>query len=63
MAVAEKEIQREEEVVCPTWEKTQEYCDEWTIPPEDALLLDRGWVTEKIVVTYVDGGEYDSRRV
>jgi len=30
---------------------------------EGTLFLDRGWVTEEVVVTYVDCGEYDSRGV
>jgi len=31
--------------------------------PERALLLDRGWITEEVVATYVDCGEYESRGV
>ena len=33
------------------------------MPLEGALLLNRGWVTEKVVVTYVDCGGYNSRGV
>ena len=78
MTVAEKERQREEEAVhmarpqkaqqetrpaCPTQEKVQEYCDEWNMPLEGALLLDRGQITEEVVVTYVDCRGYESKRV
>jgi len=40
----------------------QEYCDEWNMPLEGALLLDRGWTTE-VVVTYVDCRGYESKGV
>ena len=76
MAIAEKKIQREEEVayvtrpqkaqqrlVYSTQEKVQEYYDEQSMLLEGTLFLDRGWVTEEVVVTYVDCGEYDSRGV
>jgi len=33
------------------------------MPPEDALFLDKGWVTEEVVVTYVDCRGCDSRGV
>ena len=33
------------------------------MPLEDTLFLDRGWVTEEIVVTYVDCGRCDSRGI
>ena len=76
MTVAKKERQRKEEAVYiarlqkvqqrlvhSIWEKVQEYCDEQSMPLEGALLLNRGWVTEKVVVTYVDCGGYNSRGV
>ena len=76
MTVAEKERQREEEAVHmarpqkiqqrlahPIWEKVQEYYDEWSMPVEGALLLDREWITEEVVVTYADCRGYNSRRV
>jgi len=32
----------------------QKYCGEESIPPEGVLLLERGWLTEEIVVIYMD---------
>jgi len=33
------------------------------MPPEGALLLDREWITEEVVMIYVDCGGYESRGV
>ena len=45
------------------WEKAQEYCDEWSILPKGALFLDRRWITEEVIVAYVDCGEYNSKGI
>jgi len=31
------------------------------MPPEGTLLLERGWLTEEVVITYVDYREYMSQ--
>jgi len=31
--------------------------------PEDTLLLERGWLTEKVVAMYVDYGRYKGKRI
>jgi len=39
--------------VCSNWEKVQEYCGVENVP-EDAWLLELGWITEEVVVTYIE---------
>jgi len=33
------------------------------MPLEGALLLDRGWIIEEVVATYIDCGGYEGRGV
>jgi len=58
-----QKAQQERRLVCPVWEKVQEYCEKWNMPPEGVLLLERRWTIEEIVVTYVDCREYKDKRV
>ena len=58
-----QKMQQERSPVCPSWKKVQEYCDKWSLPPQGALLLDRGWITEKVVVMYVECGGCDGKDV
>ena len=55
--------QQEKRPVDPTYEKVQKYCDKQSIPPEGALLLDREWITKKVVAIYVDCGECEGKGV
>ena len=45
------------------WEKAQEYCREESMPSEDTLLLERGWITREMVVMYINCGGYEDKRV
>ena len=49
-----QKVQQERSPVCPTQEKTQEYCEKGSMPPENTLLLKRGWLTEEVVAMYVN---------
>ena len=33
------------------------------MPSEDTLLLERGWITREMVVTYIDCGGCEDKRV
>ena len=73
--VAEKERKEEEVVYIARLQKTQQkrrpvhsiqekvqkYCEERSMPPESTLLLERGWLTEEIVITYIDYRRYMSQ--
>ena len=37
-----------------SWLEFYKYCNEWSIPLEGILLLERGWVTKEVIVTYMD---------
>ena len=37
----------------PNWEKVQEYC-EMKDMPEDARLLELGWITGEVIMTYIE---------
>ena len=39
--VGPQKVQQERRPVHPIWEKAQEYCDEESMPLEEALLLER----------------------
>jgi len=41
----------------------QEYYDKWSMSPEEALLLERGWIAEETVTTYIECGGYEDKRV
>jgi len=49
-----QKAQQEKKLACPMWEKAQEYCGKESMPPQGALLLERGWITREIVAIYVD---------
>ena len=49
--------------VYPIWEKAQEYCDKRSMLPEETLLLERGWIIEETVMTYVECRRYEGKRV
>jgi len=51
-AVSLQKAQQGRKLVCPNWEKVQEYCGVENIP-EDAQLLELGWMTEEVIATYV----------
>ena len=40
--VGPQKVQQERRLACPTWEKTQEYYNKESMPPKEALLLERG---------------------
>ena len=58
-----QKTQQEKRLVDSTWKKVQKYYDKQSISPEDALLLDREWITEEVIATYVDCGGCESRGV
>ena len=49
-----QKVQQERRPVHPIWEKVQEYYDKQSMLPEGALLLNKGWIIEEVVATYVD---------
>ena len=49
-----QKVQQERRPACSTQEKTQEYCNKWSILPKGTLLLKRGWIIEETVVMYID---------
>ena len=56
-----QKAQQERRPVHPIWKKIQEYCNKWSMPPEEVLLLKRGQITEEIVVTYVEYEECEGK--
>jgi len=48
-----QKAQQKGRLVCPNWEKVQEYCGVENVP-EDIRLLGLGWMTEEVVVTYIE---------
>jgi len=46
-------VQQGEKPVHPNWEKVQEYCGVENVP-EDAQLLELGWMTEEVIATYIE---------
>jgi len=50
--VSLQKVQQVGKLVYPNWEKVQEYCGVENVP-EDVQLLELGWITEKVVVTYI----------
>jgi len=58
-----QKMQQEKRLVCPTWKKAQEYYEEGSMPPEGALLLERGWLTEEVVATYVNCRGCEGKRI
>ena len=61
--VKPQKVQQERRPVYPIWENVQEYCDKRSMPPEEVLLLERGWITEETVATYVKYGGYEDKGV
>ena len=61
--VEAQKAQQERRLAHSTWEKVQEYCDERSIPLEEVLLLERGWIIEETVVTYVECGGCEDKGV
>ena len=49
-----QKAQQERRLVYSTWEKVQEYCDKRNMSPEEVLLLEREWITEETVTTYIE---------
>ena len=58
-----QKIQQERRLACPIQEKIWEHCDKWSMPPEGALLLDKGQIIEEVVVTYIDCRECKDKGV
>jgi len=50
--VSLQKAQQVGKLVHPNWEKAQEYCGVENVP-EDAQLLELGWMTEEVVATYI----------
>ena len=48
-----QKVQQGGKLVCSNWEKVQEYCGVENVP-EDIRLLGLGWMTEEVVVTYIE---------
>jgi len=48
-----QKVQQKGRPVHPNWEKVQEYCGVENVP-KDAWLLELGWMTEEVVVTYIE---------
>jgi len=61
--VGPQKAQQERRPARPTWEKAQKYCNKGNMPLEEALLLERRWITEKTVATYVECGECEGKGV
>ena len=51
--VQQWEKARKRELACSNWEKAQEYC-EMKDMPKDARLLELGWMTGEVIVTYIE---------
>ena len=51
--VQQWEKARKREPACSNWEKAQEYC-EMKDMPKDARLLELGWMTGEVIVTYIE---------
>ena len=51
-AVSLQKAQQGGKPVYPNWEKAQEYCGVENVP-EDAQLLELGWMTEEVIATYI----------
>ena len=49
----QQEEVKEIEPAHPNWEKVQEYCRVENVP-EDAWLLELGWMTGEVIVTYIE---------
>ena len=58
-----QKAQQQRRPVYSTQEKVQEYCEKLNAPPKHALLLVRGWITREMVITYVNCGECEGKRV
>jgi len=52
-AVSLQKAQQGERSAHPKWEKVQKYCGGETVP-EDAQLLELGWMTEEVIATYME---------
>ena len=61
--VRPQKTQQKRRLTCSIQEKTQEYCEEKSMPPEGILLLERGWLTEEVVLMYVDCRGYKGKKV
>ena len=61
--VCPQKTQQERRLVHTIQKKIQEYCSKGSIPLEEVLLLERGWITEEIVATYVECGGCKSKGV
>ena len=48
-----QKVQQKERLACPKWEKAQKYCGVENVP-EDVQLLELGWITEEVIVTYIE---------
>jgi len=46
-------VQQKGRPVHSNWEKAQEYCRVENVP-EDTRLLELGWMTEEVIVTYIE---------
>jgi len=51
--VSLQKVQQRERSVHPKWEKAQKYYGEENMP-EDAQLLELGWITEEVITTYIE---------
>jgi len=51
-AVSLQKVQQGGKPARPNWEKVQEYCRVENMP-EDAQLLELGWMTKEVIATYI----------
>jgi len=58
-----QKAQQERRLVYSTWEKVQEYCDKRNMSPEEVLLLEREYITEETVATYIECGGCEGKGV
>ena len=58
-----QKVQQKRRLVCPVWEKAQEYCEEESMPSKGTLLLERGQIIREMMATYVDCRGYEGKGV
>jgi len=61
--VSPQKAQQERRLVYSIWEKVQEYCNKRNMSPEEVLLLEREYITEETVATYIECRECKDKRV
>ena len=60
--VRPQKVQQGGKPACPNWEKVQEYCRVENVL-ENAQLLELGWITEEVIVTYIEWRWYRKKGI